>query len=300
MAQLIDRPSTNGHAPQTTIAPPLPPHRRPPRLRRPAGWVLVGASAAIVALLVAMTVWHLRAAASPTYVTVPVTQRSLIQTASASGTVNPQDTITVGTQVSGTISQIFVDYNSPVKAGQILAKLDPTQFEAALAQAQAALAQAQAQASAAGSAAQGQLANVAASQAQAAAQLATEQADEAAVATAQTNVTKAQAALTLAQQTLSRDQTLLSQGFIAPATVDTDRSNVVAAQSALAAAQASLAQARAQVAAQAAQAQVQQAELNLQHTIIRSPVDGTVVARDVSVGQTVAASLQTPTLFSIA
>ncbi|HXO17282.1 MAG TPA: efflux RND transporter periplasmic adaptor subunit, partial [Candidatus Dormibacteraeota bacterium] len=122
------------------------------------------------------------------------------------------------------------------------------------------------------------------------------------------------------------DSALLAQGYLAQSTVDTDRSNLAQSESDVAAAQAAVAQAQAQSlaggatvsqnastaqsqvagmqAAQAnvaaAQAIVRQDELNLDHSVIASPVDGTVVARDVSVGQTVAASLQTPTLFSIA
>ncbi|MGA7356705.1 MAG: efflux RND transporter periplasmic adaptor subunit, partial [Candidatus Cybelea sp.] len=150
--------------------------------------------------------------------------------------------------------------------------------------------------------------------------------DSAAVAAANANVSKAQAALVLAQKTEARDSALLAQGYIAQSTVDTDRSNTAQDESAVAAAQAAVAQAQAQnlagnatvsqsastergqaastqaaqANADAAEAVVRQDQLNLAHTVITSPVDGTVVARDVSVGQTVAASLQTPTLFSIA
>jgi HlyD family secretion protein len=151
-------------------------------------------------------------------------------------------------------------------------------------------------------------------------------AELAAVASAKADVTKTQAALVLAQKTQARDAALLAQGYVAQSTVDTDRSDVAQDASDVAAAQAAVAQAQAQDVASnatvtenastaqsqaastqaaqanvaAAQAVVQQDELNLQHAVITSPVDGTVVARDVSVGQTVAASLQTPTLFSIA
>ncbi len=331
MAQIIDRPRPNGHATITVSPPPARPGRL--RLPRPSRWMAVAAGAAIIALAAGLVVWRVRAGSSPALVTVPITQGTLVQIATSSGTVNPQDTITVGTQVSGTISQLFVDFNSKVKAGEVLAKLDPTQMQAALAQAEAAFAQTQAQANAAGDTAQGQISAVAVARANAAAQLATEQALQDAIGTAQSNVTKSQAALVLAQQTLARDQTLLAQGFIAAATVDADKSNEVAAQSTLVSAQDAVAQARSQAAAAiaqdrasnaatlqsqstasssvataqanqaavaAAQAQVQQAQLNLSHTVITSPVDGTVIARDVSIGQTVAASLQTPTLFSIA
>ena len=144
---------------------------------------------------------------------------------------------------------------------------------------------------------------------------------------------KAQSAAALANQTLSRDSQLLSNGYIARSQYDSDNANAQSALAGLQSAQAALAQAQAQAAASsnqaaasatqtqinvaqsgasadsaaaaqaavaAAQSQVDQDELNLQHTIITSPVDGTVVSRAVSVGETVAASLQTPTLFTIA
>ncbi len=251
--------------------------------------------------------------------TTPVTQTTLVASVTASGTVNPQNLISVGTQVSGTIASIAVDYNSKVKRGEVLARLDPSTFEAQLEQAQAALAQARAQVTQAAASANGAASGITVASANAAA-------ESAAVASAKTNVSKTQAALVLAQKTESRDAALLAQGYVAQSTVDTDRSSVAQDESDVAAAQAAVAQAQAadlasnatvgqssstaqsqvagtqaaQANVEAAQAVVRQDELNLEHTIITSPVDGTVVARDVSVGQTVAASLQTPTLFSIA
>jgi HlyD family secretion protein len=253
------------------------------------------------------------------YVTAPVAQQTLEQRVTASGTVNPQNNISVGTQVSGTIASISVDYNSKVKRGQVLARLDPSTFDAQLDQARAALAQAQAQAAAAQANAGGAVSGVSVSSANSAA-------EHAAVSAAQANIAKVAAALTLAQKTLARDSALLSQGYVAATLVDTDRANAAQTAADVAAAQAALAQAQAQAqagaatadqsgstalaqaaAAQAAeagiesaQAMVRQDELNLAHSVITSPVDGTVVAREVSVGQTVAASLQTPTLFAIA
>ncbi|HET6274511.1 MAG TPA: efflux RND transporter periplasmic adaptor subunit [Candidatus Cybelea sp.] len=261
----------------------------------------------------------LRSHASDRLITAPITQTDLVASVTASGTVNPQNLISVGTQVSGTIASIAVDYNSKVKQGQVLARLDPSTFQAQLDQANAAVAQAQAQVAQAAASASGATSGIGAASATAAAELA-------AVASAKANVGKTQAALFLAQKTASRDSALLSQGYVAQNTVDTDRATVVEDSSDVAAAQAAVAQAQAQDAAgnaavgentstaqsqaagteaaqanvAAAQAVVRQDELNLQHSIITSPVDGTVVARDVSVGQTVAASLQTPTLFSIA
>ena len=285
--------------------------------------------AALLAGMVAMT----RTSANAAYVTTPVLQQDLTQTVTASGTLNPQNTVTVGSQTSGTISQVFVDYNSKVKKGQVLAKLDPSQLQAQLSQALAALAQAQAQAAQQVQTAGGAQASITESQQTAAVERANAQASDAAIATAVSNVSKAQSALQLAQQTVSRDQSLIANGYISQSQLDSDRSNLTATQSALQSAQAAVTQARAQATAsanqaqasstqtqvtaaqagasqdaaaaaqaavQAAQAQVQQDELNLQHTIITSPVDGTVIAREVSVGSTVAASLQAPTLFSIA
>jgi HlyD family secretion protein len=229
--------------------------------------------------------------AAESYLTQPVARQSLVQTVTASGTVNPQNTIAVGTQVSGTISEIDADFNSKVKKGQILAKLDPSTLQAQLDQASASLTQAQAQA-----AASVQSANSA----------------SAGIGGANASVTKAQSAVGLAQTTLTRDRSLFNQGYVAQNQVQTDQDALNAAQAALQTAQSQASQAvsasagggdsatAAQAAIAAQAAQVQQVQLSLQRSIITSPVDGTVISRAVSVGQTVAASLQTPTLFTIA
>lgn len=268
---------------------------------------LLSALAALLLVLaiVSGTFVATRGKATAQYVTQPVARQDLTQNVTASGTVNPQNTVNVGTQVSGTIQEIDVDFNSKVRKGQVLARLDTSQLQAQLAQAQAGLQQAQAQAAAQSQTAGGAQADIMGSQA--------------GVQSAQAGVAKAQSALVVAQETMTRDRALLSRGYISQSQLDADNANEVAAQSAVQAAQAALTQARAQTqstssqagaaqdtaaAAQAqvaaAQAQVQQDELNIQRAVITSPVDGTVIARDVSVGQTVAASLQTPTLFSIA
>jgi HlyD family secretion protein len=320
----------------------LPPKRRPRRLR----WIIAIAAVALVAL-VALWYFRFRAPASPALVTVPVQSGTLVQSITASGTVNPQDTIAVGSQVSGTIQEIDADFNSRVRKGQVLARLDPTPFQASLDQAQASLAQSQAQAQAAqsnaagaGDSAAAARANEQAAQATLAAQQANATVARAAVDTADANVAKSQAALNLAQQTVQRDRSLIANGYISQSQLDTDQSNLAGAQAALTGAQVAARQAQLQAsagvsqaqaagataqsqAAQSAQsvsaaqgslstrdasvaaigiqeAQVETARVNLEHTIITSPVDGTVIARTVSVGQTVAASFQTPTLFSIA
>ena len=309
--------------------------------------ILIGVAGAVVLALVLVVLFHARTSSGSKYVTQPVARQDLIQTVTASGTVNPQNTISVGTQDSGTINAIFVDFNSVVKKGQVLATLDPQPFQAALDQAQATLAQTEAQAQAAGATAQGSVSSDQAAQdAAASAQVQIEVAranaasSNAAVSSANADLAKAQSALTLAQQTYNSDSSLFAQGFVAQNQVNTDRSNLVAAQAGVNSAQAALQQARlaadaaqtqvtesidashqqtalgaqagSQVgvtsadaaASQAAigiqQAEVQEAQLNLQRAVITSPVNGTVIARDVSVGETVAASLQTPTLFSIA
>jgi HlyD family secretion protein len=339
--KLLQKPSANGHTTRIeTITLGAAPSRR-------RWWIAGGALLALAAIFAFVFVVRARSEAAVVYTTAPVTRGTLVSSVTATGTVNPQNTVAVGTQISGTIDAIDADFNSHVKTGQVLAKIDPTTFQAALAQAQAGLAQAQAQeqsAAATASGAQFGIGGAAASEtaAQATAQAAadTARSNEAAVATANANVEKSQSALTLAQQTVARDKQLLSQGYIAQSQYDTDESNLVAAQTTLDSAKAAVSQAQltaqssvsaaaasqAQTSAQAyaastaqstaqtqvanvasmaaavasAQAQVQTAELNLQHTIITSPVDGTVVARDVSVGTTVASGLQTPTLYSIA
>ena len=299
--------------------------------------------AALAALFVSRTVFKTPIA----LITVPVTQGTLVRNVTASGTVNPQDTVSIGSQVSGTISEIDVDFNSVVHRGQILARIDPTSLQASLDQARSQLAQTEAQAQQAASTAIAAQANIAVTRDNAAASLQAAQAtrasaaaQQAAISTAQANVAKAQSGLTLAEQTFARDRSLLSQGYIAQTQADTDQATLAGAQSAYAAAQSGLVQARAQAAASAGQANqalaqsqsmsaqqgvtnaqadasnataaaqaaaigiqsalVKQAQLNLDRTIITSPVNGTVIARNISVGNTVAASFQTPTLFTIA
>jgi HlyD family secretion protein len=253
-------------------------------------WAYAALAALLVVVLIAGTI-VMRAQSAVQVVTAPVVQQTLTQSVTASGTVNPQNSISVGTQVSGTISQLDVDYNSKVTKGEVLARIDPSTIQAQLDQADAQLAEAQASAVEAGANTTAQAAGATA---------------------AQTAIPKAQAALTTAQEQLTRDQTLYTQGYIAQETVQSDQSTVAQDETAVAQAQAAYAESQAQTqaqsagtnaadaAVQAAQATVEQDQVNLNNTVITSPVDGTVVARDVSIGQTVAASLQTPTLFLIA
>jgi HlyD family secretion protein len=290
----------NGKTPHVIGPPPVTGRKAVPRRL----W-LAGIAVLLVAVSAGAWFWLRRSQSAPVYVTVPLAKQDLLQTVTASGTVNPQNTVSVGTQVSGTIQSIYVDFNSRVHVGEILAKLDPSTVQTQLDQALATLAQIRAQAVAAGESASGAKFSV--------------NAATAAAASANASVTRAQSALTLAQQTLSRDRALLVNGYISQAQFDADQANETASDSAMRSAQAAAAQysaqtmqsasgaagstsnaQAAQAAVQAAEATVRQDQLNLQRTIIQSPVDGTVVARNVSIGQTVASSFQTPTLFTVA
>lgn len=183
------------------------------------------------------------------YKTALVARGDIRAAVTATGTVNAVTTVLVGTQVSGTIGQIFVDYNSPVKKGQLLAQIDPALSRAKVDQAKANL--------------------------------------QSAVA----GVEKAEAALLDAQRTMERNRTLFARHYIARSDVDTAETNYQSAAAQVNVAKAQVAQTR---------AALQQEETNLRYTRILSPVDGIVISRNVDIGQTVAASFQTPTLFSIA
>jgi HlyD family secretion protein len=278
----------------------------------------IAAVLVVAAIGVAVAV-RLRGGHVPHYVTEPVQRGSLVQTVTAEGTVNPQNLISVGTQVSGTISELDVDYNSPVRTGQVMAKIDPTTFRDALNQARASRTQYERQYGAGIASTESARQTATSAQRNAAAA-------QAALASAAAQVGRTKAARDLARLTVRRDGTLLAHGYIAQNQYDADTSNAVAADAAYAAAALAVDQARAQLEAQQAiaradraqtqsavasasatsaqadawAAQVDQASYNLRQSVIVSPVNGTVIARNVSVGQTVAASFQTPTLFTIA
>jgi HlyD family secretion protein len=204
--------------------------------------VLIGAAAATGYLY-----WG--RAPQTNYVTAPVSQGPVIRTVTATGTVNPLTTVQVGTYVSGPIQAIYADFNSPVKAGQLIAKIDPRTFKFQVDQARATVENYKAQ-------------------------LAKDRAD-----------------LAYKKLTYERDLELVRNNTISQDTAD-------AAQSAYRMAEAQIG--LDQAAIKQWQASLAQAEVNLNYTNIVSPVDGTVVSRNVDVGQTVAASFQTPTLFLIA
>ncbi|NVD69148.1 efflux RND transporter periplasmic adaptor subunit [Duganella sp. BJB1802] len=160
---------------------------------------------------------------------------NITQTVTATGTINPVALINIGSQVSGTVSELKADFNDRVQKGQVLLKLDPTIFNAQIRQVEAQLA-------------------------------------------------SARASLRLAQATHQRNQTLVTQSFISPLALDQSKREVDVAQANI----------------QLAQAQLARAQADLDNSVIRSPIDGVVIKRTVDLGQTVAASFTTPTLFQIA
>lgn len=222
--------------------------------------------------------WVLRGSADAVqYRTAKIERGPLQATVSASGAVNPVTQVSVGTQVSGQIKDIFVDFNSEVKAGQLIALIDPESIEYRVRQAEA-------DADSARAAVLTAQANAAASRA---------------------GVSRAQSDLTEAQRTYDRNLNLQAQGFISQAEVDRTRALVATATENVKSAQAQLGVTDAQIkSAQAGVAQreasLAQARIDLSRTRITSPVNGIVIKRTIEKGQTVAASLQAPELFVIA
>jgi HlyD family secretion protein len=199
----------------------------------------------------------------PQYFTAKVDRGDIHDVVEATGTINAVTTVQVGSQVSGTISKLFVDFNSRVKKGQVVAQIDPALFQGTLLQARADLANAQAN-----------------------------------NAAAKANLEKAKATALQTRTDYDRTAGLFKEGVMSQQQLDLAKANADTSDAAVSAAQAQVTQAVAQV--QQKQAAVEVAQTNLNYTTIHAPIDGTVIARSVDVGQTVAASLQAPTLFTIA
>ncbi len=222
--------------------------------------------------------WSQRAAADAVqYRSAKIERGSLLATVSASGTVNPVTQVSVGTQVSGQIKDLYVDFNSEVKAGQLIAVIDPETFEYRVRSAQADV--------------DATRANVLTAQANSAASRA--------------SISRAQVDLMEAQRDLERKLSLVEKQFIAQSEADKARALVNTTTEALKLAQAQLGVTEAQIkSAQANVAQreaaLAQARIDLARTRITSPVNGIVIKRAIEKGQTVAASLQAPELFVIA
>lgn len=238
--------------------------------------------------LAAAAFWGRNASASD-YITARVERGNVEVNVSATGTVQAVTTVQVGSQVSGTVSWLGADFNSQVKKGQIVARLDPAVFQAQVDNSRANVVNAEAAVASAETDINNQKANVQA-------------------AKANQEVTRVQRddaiALVKRYEELSsvisgRDiEAAKAQAGAAAARYEQAGAQVGQTQAASASAKAKLDQAKASVTQ--AKAQLQQSQLNLDHSIISSPIDGVVVSRNVDVGQTVAASLQAPTLFTIA
>jgi len=195
--------------------------------------------------------------------TAKVEQGEIDDVVEATGTINAVITVQVGSQVSGTIAKLNVDFNSRVHKGDIVALIDPALFQGALLQATADLENARAN-----------------------------------LVAARANLEKARAGAVQTKADYARTVALSKEGVMSEQQLDLAKANFDSASAAVNGAVANVTQAEAQVTQKAAAVTV--AQTNLNYTVIRSPIDGTVVARNVDVGQTVAASLQAPTIFTIA
>jgi HlyD family secretion protein len=223
-------------------------------------WLIAGLVVVAIAVFAA---FQFKGNDKPQYFTTRVDRGDIREVVEATGTINAVTTVQVGSQVSGTISRLNADFNSRVKKGQVVAQIDPSLFAGSLLQANADLANAKA--------------NLVASEA---------------------NLEKAKAAALQTRADYERTSGLAKEGVMSQQQLDLAKANADSADAAVAAAQATITQAAAQV--QQKQAAVTVAQTNLDYTTIHAPIDGTVIARSVDVGQTVAASLQAPTLFTIA
>jgi HlyD family secretion protein len=211
--------------------------------------IVIAGIVILVLLVLAGFLWLGNKGSEMKFRTEKVTRGDIETSVTATGAVNAVTTVLVGTQVSGRVRELYVDFNSPVKQGQVIALIDPALFEAQVEQARANLMNAKA------------------------------------------NLVKAQAMLVDAKRTRDRFKELLSRNLVAKSDLDTAETNYETSDASVNAAQTQIDQTG---------AALKLAEINLRYTRILSPVDGVVISRNVDVGQTVAASFQTPTLFNIA
>jgi HlyD family secretion protein len=223
-------------------------------------WLVLAGLIVVMALFAA---FGLNRGAQAQHFTAKVERGDINDVVEATGTINAVITVQVGSQVSGTIAKLNVDFNSRVHKGDIIALIDPALFQGALLQANADFENAKAN-----------------------------------LAAAQANLEKSKANAFQAKADYDRTVALNQQGVMSQQQLDLAKANYQAAAATVNGAVASVTQAEAQVSQK--QAAVTVAQTNLNYTVIRSPIDGTVVARNVDVGQTVAASLQAPTIFTIA
>ncbi|MGA7808319.1 efflux RND transporter periplasmic adaptor subunit [Bradyrhizobium sp.] len=212
-------------------------------------WLMAGIAALLVAGIASATWWMSAKRSAVHYVTAQVTRGPVTRTVAATGTVNPELTIIVGSYVSGVIQEIYCDYNTRVKKGEVCAKIDPRPYETLVAQAKANLSVGKAQ------------------------------------------LQKDQANLAYTRINHERNAQMVVTHAVSQDVADQARNAYEQAQAQIVFDQGTI---------QQQEAALDSAQVNLDYTNIVSPVDGTVVSRSVTMGQTVAASFQTPTLFLIA
>jgi HlyD family secretion protein len=223
-------------------------------------WLIL---AGLVALIGLFAAFGLNRSNQAQHFTAKVEKGEIHDVVEATGTINAVITVQVGSQVSGTVAKLNVDFNSRVRKGDVVALIDPALFQGALLQTAADLENAKAN-----------------------------------LAAAKASLEKAKAGAVQAKADYDRTVALNREGVLSQAQLDLAKANIDSANAGVSGAVASVTQAEAQVSQKTAAVTVSQTNLN--YTVIRSPIDGTVVARNVDVGQTVAASLQAPTIFTIA
>lgn len=221
-------------------------------------WIVV-----VIAAVGVFAAFRLTRKTEAEYFTAKVERGDIRQVIEATGTINPVTSVQVGSQVSGMISKLYVDFNSKVSKGQVIAEIDPKLFEGAVLQAQADL-----------------------------------QNSQALLAASKANMVKDEATQTQNKLDYDRAVGLQREGVTSQQQLDQARATYDAITAQVGSDRAAIQQAEAQVAQKTASLKV--AQTNLDYTIIRAPINGTVVNRSIDIGQTVAASLQAPTLFTIA
>jgi len=305
--ELLNPPVIDDSKPPAPRTLPIPDRQPPPvkgtlAPRKRAKWWL---AASLVVLLAAAATYYFRGSSQPAYLTATIDRGDIEAAITATGNVNAVKTVQVGSQVSGNILELFADFNTKVKAGQLVARIDPAIFQAHVDQTRAAVDSARASVVSARAAIAKAQSDIAGAQAN--------------VASQKANLAHAQSAVADAKLKNDRRIEMVKQGLISREEADTYQAayyqavaSLDAAQSAVTAAQSSVTSAQAQkdvtqTQLDQAQSQVkqttatlQQAQLDLAHTQIVAPVDGTVISRNMDVGQTVAASFQAPTIFQIA
>jgi HlyD family secretion protein len=229
-------------------------------MKKTPKWLILPAVLAVIAIF---ATFGFNSKSQDQHFTAKVERGDIHDVVEATGTINAVITVQVGSQVSGVITKLNVDFNSRVRKGDVIALIDPALFEGAVLQASADLDSAKAN-----------------------------------VIAARANLEKAKASLVQTKADFDRANQLTAQNILSKQQLDLAKANYDSMTASVGAAVATVTQSEAQMSQKAAALRV--AQTNLNYTVIRSPINGTVVARNVDVGQTVAASLQAPTIFTIA